>query len=327
MGVTLLIAVAAYHFFLTHPRQAPRVYTASGSYTFQTYPLPSPGAPPPWTNNGKFTVQVDHDKWAISLQPDPVRTIQGPVVTYRHHLATFDGQTIYAFEAPEVSFDDPNDPRMAGGSSYRGTAQMENGPIPQRLDQGVQAIWLGLASGGFFGQRSPGYHPRLGLPPEDPQRHDNFRLVYVDWLPQPMEPHIPAWVAYKGAEADSGLGKGEKMDYTNLWFHVSSWTNRDALSIPRDFEVSTFFDTTLPVTTMHCSVTSVVPGTTAVEFVPRLDRPTSILDRRLTNGPPYGAVRHGLTNGWPSLQATAVIDARARARGFQTGPATQPPPR
>lgn len=305
-------------------RAASVAYTAYGDYALKTFQLGA-GMPPGWTNSGSFEVQVDDCKWAISLHPNPVRTIQGPVVVVRHHLAAFDGETIYEFYAPEVSFDDPKDPRIPQSGS-QGSGQMVNGPVPQRLDPCIQTVWLGLASGCYFGQRSPGYHQCLGLPPEDPQRHDNFRRVYVDWLMQPAEPHIPGWVAYIGREVHPGQTNGENDGHTNLWLHVGSWTNQASLSLPREFETSTFYETILS-TTIHCSVTSVVARATTMEFVPRLDRPTSILDRRLTNHQPYMAIRYGLASNWPSMQVLARVDTAVRTHNSQSKPAKAPPTR
>lgn len=280
-----------------------------GTYFFETFQLYS-HSPPAWNNEGTFRVVIHDCRWRISLQPKPASRLPHPPLVVKELVAVFDGTTIYEF----YSVSPP--PDFKGKNVDR--AQLVNGPIPQRLDQRIQHVWLGLAAGCFFRSNAPGYHPRLGLPPEDYERHDNFRLVYTDWSGPADNAWTPSWVAARGGEAADKSAKPSADGETNLFLSVPSWTNLANLKVAGAFQVTEFFSKRPSVQTT-CRVTSIIPDTDASISVPALSSETYITDRRLTSQPPHVPVQFVL-NQWPSLDYSRNVFAGLKAAGVFATP-------
>src|ERR1043166_3917152 len=145
-------------------------FTARGTYLHQVLHF-SPQAIG-WTNAGTFEVIVDDCKWSISLQPEPLLRAGQPTLIMKNLVAVFDGSSVYELQSAEPP------PELQAKPVDQ--AQVGNGPVPQRIDQRIQHIWLGLASGCFFKSHVPGYHPRLSMWQDD-RHHDNSRLLFADW--------------------------------------------------------------------------------------------------------------------------------------------------
>ncbi|MCL4180013.1 MAG: hypothetical protein KJ072_19980 [Verrucomicrobia bacterium] len=149
-------------------------YTVAGRYAFEA-PSLGAGALEGWANQGTFEVIVDGCRWRIERQPEPMERAGGPPLIYRQFLASHDGQTIYELRATEIP---PGLLTSSGAPPENfGHAEMENGPVPQRLDSRLQHLWLGLASHCHFAVATPGMSLGLSLPPEDSLVHDNSRFV------------------------------------------------------------------------------------------------------------------------------------------------------
>ncbi|MCL4180009.1 MAG: hypothetical protein KJ072_19960 [Verrucomicrobia bacterium] len=110
-------------------------YTVAGRYAFEA-PSLGVGVPEGWSNQGTFEVIVDGCRWRIECQPEPMERAGGPPLIYQQFLATHDGQTIYELRAAEIP---PGFLTSSGAPPENfGHAEMENGPMPQRLDSRLQ---------------------------------------------------------------------------------------------------------------------------------------------------------------------------------------------
>ena len=213
VGVLLILANIT---FCADRSFAASQYTVRGEYLLEVFQL-GPMAPPAWSNAGTFRVDVKDSNWRLSCQPAPFQRAQGPPLIVKDLLASFDGETIYQLYSTETPSETPRPadlPPEVNGTNPR-LAELVNGPVPQRIDQRLQHLWLGLASGSYFRNTQPGYHQRLALPPEDVNVHDNSRRVFATWLPQPLQPGIPGQVAYLDTERD-GARTASEQGYTNV---------------------------------------------------------------------------------------------------------------
>lgn len=271
-------------------------YTVAGRYAFEA-PSLGAGAPEGWANQGTFEVTVDGCRWRIECQPEPMERPGGPPLIYRQFLASHDGQTIYELRATEIP---PGFLTSSGAPPENyGHAEMENGPVPQRLDSRLQHLWLGLASHCHFAVATPGLSLGLSLPPEDPQVHDNSRVVRADWQLNPARPRLPMWVAFLGGEVYADTRRPME---TNVFLEVLSWTNAAGLALPGSFEITTSFRGMVLERT-KAWIDRLEPVASLTDFQPKLTGTNFIVDRRLTNAPPFLAAEH-LTTRWPTLEET-----------------------
>jgi hypothetical protein len=275
-------------------------YTASGTYQFETHQLPLPGAPQSRTNLGTFKVSVRDHCWWIDCRPERVKvSAPGVGVLPRDDVISlsYDGTNIY--EIYKVSLPDTEEVKefMKDKTNVIScTAQLLPGAVPQRADDRIWRLWLGLASGSYFASHRGPMLERLSLPPEDGQKPDPKRNVFADISLGSSPLGLPNSLTYYSNEAMKGIDKGRGTPETIL--QTEDWTNAGSMKIPRVFEVRTFWQSNLSIR-QACCVTSVVAVASVEAFRPALPCFSRIVDRRLIDLRPVIAVDIFGTN-WPT---------------------------
>lgn len=246
--------------------------------------------------------------WSIECHPDTQQRADGPLLNVKTLKAVFDGTNIYQLYAIEIP-PDKYPPNYTGPRDVA-NGHIVNGPVPQRLDQRLQFIWLGTASGAYFRSLQPGLQRSLMLPPEDPKRHDNSRLVNTWWSYDNPHAYIPTSVVYE-YEQTSSTQRQDRTTYTNGVFSTTSLTNVGDWQLPGSFEATSFsHNITNIIAHITCSVTSVSATPDTLPVRPTLAGTAYIVDRRITNRVPYVPVSK-LSTQWPSIQTSLAIYDRS----------------
>ncbi|MCL4180014.1 MAG: hypothetical protein KJ072_19985 [Verrucomicrobia bacterium] len=105
---------------------------------------------------------------------------------------------------------------------------------------------------------------------------------------------------------------------TNAFLEVLSWTNAGGLALPGSFEVTTSFRGMVLERTAAW-IDRIEPVARLTDFQPKLTGTNFIVDRRLTNAPPFLAAEH-LSRGWPTLEESRRAQLGKVALDRQSSP-------